>query len=226
MASLGEVAAEVAAVPGNKAIRQLEDRMASIEPGTLRHEALEAAKRFKTSWIDLGRILWTVYKEKKFREWGYLTFEAYCAKEIGIRTATAKKLLHSYYFLEKEEPTLLKKLTEEPPAKLPQAESVNLLRLFSRKQDVPSENYQKVRSYVLEKGADPSQVRQEVKSFLEASQSDPEAARAARRQTTLRRMVGTLKAMRMELDAAHMVPKKLLAEIESLAHKLEEILKG
>ena len=208
----------------SKAIQQIEDRIAALEPGTIRHEALEAAKRFKTSWIELGRVLWTVYKEKKFREWGYLTFEAYCSKEIGIRAATAKKLLHSYYFLEKEEPSTLKRLTAEPPARLPQVEAVNMLRLLSQKQDVPSEGYQKVRSYVLEKGGEPLQVRREVRSLLEAAQPDPEAARAARRQATLRRMIGTLKAVRLELDAGHMVPKKLLSEIESLTHKLEEIL--
>ena len=60
----------------SKAIQQLEERMADLQPGSLRHQTLEAAKRFKASWIELGRMLWTVYREKKFREWRYLTFEA------------------------------------------------------------------------------------------------------------------------------------------------------
>ena len=60
----------------SKAIQRLEEKMADLEPGSLRRETLEAAKRFKSSWIELGRMLWTVYREKKFREWGYLTFEA------------------------------------------------------------------------------------------------------------------------------------------------------
>ena len=214
---------EAAGVPG-KAIQQLEDRLAQLEPGTIRHEALQAAKRFKSSWIELGRILWTVYKEKKFREWEYLTFEAYCAKEIGIRAATAKKLLHSYYFLEKEEPSTLKRLTEQPPAHLPQVEAVNMLRLLSKKQEVPPESYQKVRSYVLEKGAEPLEVRRQVQSLLERLEPDPEAARAARRQATIRRMGGTLRSLRLELEGGNLVPKKLITEIEALAKKLEGIL--
>ena len=198
--------------------------MTQVEHGTIRHEALEAARRFKSSWIELGRILWTVWKEKKFKEWGYLTFEAYCAKEIGIRAATAKKLLHSYYFLEKEEPTLLKRLAGEPPASHPHVDAVNVLRRLKDRQNVPPDHYQKIREDVLEKGRDPSQVRQEVRSMLEETQADPEAVRTARRRASLRRMVGTLKAMKLELDAAHLVPQKILAEIESLTKKLEDLL--
>ena len=208
----------------SRAIRQLEERMAGVEPGTIRYEALEAAKRFKSSWIELGRILWTIYKDKKFREWGYLTFEAYCAKEVGIRAATAKKLLHSYYFLEKEEPTLLKKLSGEPPASVPSAEAVNVLRLLKKRQEVPAGDYQRVRNDVLEKGREPSDVRREVRLMLEQAQPDPEAARVSRRQATIRRLIGTLKSMRIELAAAHLVPGKLLSEIDTLARKLEEIL--
>ena len=209
-------------MPMNKAIKQLEDRMAGLEPGTLRHETLEAAKRFKNSWIELGRMLWTVWKEKSFREWGFLTFDAYCAKEVGIRAATAKKLLHSYYFLEKEEPSLLRKLTEEPPANLPHPDSVNLLRLLEKKQEVSPEGYQRVRSYVLEKGKEPPEVRREVRSLLERLETDPAAVRAARRQAMIRRMIGTLKGLKAELASSHMLPKKLLAEVEAVAKKLEE----
>ncbi|MBI3615411.1 MAG: hypothetical protein HY211_02725 [Candidatus Omnitrophica bacterium] len=210
-------------MPESKAIKQLEDRMAGLEPGTLRRETLEAAKRFKSSWIELGRMLWTIWKEKRFREWGYLTFDAYCAKEVGIRPATAKKLLHSYYFLEKEEPTLLRKLTEETaPANLPNPDSVNLLRLLEKKQEVSPEGYQRVRSYVLEKGKEAPEVRREVRALLDAAQPDPAAARAARRQALIRRMIGTLKGLKMELASSNMLPKKLLAEVEAIARKLEE----
>ena len=211
-------------MPENKSIQQLEDRMSRLGPGTIRYEALEAAKRFKSSWLDLGRVLWTVHKEKKFKEWGYLTFEAYCAKEIGIRAATAKKLLYSYYFLEKEEPTLLKRLSEEPPANHPHVDAINALRLLKDQQKMPTAEYQKVRSYVLEKGKEPAEVRREVRSMLEQSQPDPESARAARRQVTIRRMIGTLKTIRTELTAGNLVPKNLLAEIDAVMKKLIETL--
>ncbi len=213
----------------SKAIQQLEDRMADLQPGSLRRETLEAAKRFKASWIELGRMLWTVYREKKFREWGYLTFDAYCAKEVGIRAATAKKLLQSYYFLEKEEPSLLKRLTSDPesgptPAALPSADSVNLLRLLKNREEVPAADYQKVRSYVLEKGKEAPEVRREVQALLQDKSADPEAVQEARTKSTVRRMIGTLRALRHQLTGTELVPKKLLDEFEGLTKKLEGLL--
>ena len=208
----------------SKAIQQLEERMADLQPGSLRHQTLEAAKRFKTSWIELGRVLWTVYREKKFREWGYLTFEAYCAKEVGIRAATAKKLLHSYYFLEKEEPSTLKRLTEAAPPSLPSVDSVNLLRLLKNRDEVPAADYQKVRSYVLEKGKEAPEVRKEVQALLQDKSADPEAVQEARTKSAVRRMIGTLRSIRQQLVGGDLVPKKLLTEMESLIGKLEEHL--
>lgn len=208
----------------SKAIRRLDEQMAALEPGTLRHEALEAAKRFKSSWIELGRALWTVQKEKKFREWGYLTFEAYCAKEVGVREATAKKLLHSYFFLEKEEPSTLRRLlSEAPPAQLPSPDSVHLLRLLKNKQEVAPGDYQKVRSYVLEKGKEAPEVRREVRSLLQAAQPDSDETERARARSAVRRMIGTLRAIRQQLSGADLVPRKLLEEIEGLVKKLEGV---
>jgi hypothetical protein len=209
----------------SKGIERLEEQQAQMEPGSLRYEALDAAKRFKCSWIDLGRILWTVFKDKKFREWGYLSFDAYCSKEVGIRSTTAKKLLNSYYFLEKEEPDTLKQLSEESPAKLPAMESVNSLRLLANKEAVPKDRYQQVRHQVLEKGAEPPQVRREIRMLQEALKpKQPEEARSDRRERVIRRSVGTLKAMRMELETDHLIPQRLAEQIGTLAQKLEEVL--
>ena len=208
----------------SKSIDQIEEKMAGLEPGTIRYEALQAAKRFKSSWIDLGRVLWTVYRDKKFKEWDYLTFDAYCSKEVGIRAATAKKLLQSYYFLEKEEPSLLKKFEEESPAKLPQPDSVNMLRLLKNNEKVPAGDYQQVRRYVLEKGGEAQQVRREIRSLMESAEEDPEAARAARRHGVIRRTIGTLKSLKADLQESKLLPVKLLAEIEALVKKLEEAI--
>ena len=208
----------------SKAIQRLEDQLAQLQPGTIRHEALETTKRFKSSWIELGRVLWTVWKDKAFRDWGYLTFEAYCAKELGIRSATAKKLLQSYHFLEREEPGLLERFSVQRPAALPHYESVNVLRLLKQRPSVPEATYHALRAKVLEQGREAPEVRREIRTALEAAQPDPEAARAARRQTAIRRMIGTLKSIQREFEVAHLVPQKLLDEIEALTKKLEHVL--
>src|SRR3990167_11465278 len=112
-----------------KSIESLEQKMRDMDESSLRHHILQSAKDFKTSWIKLGRALYTVWKEKLYKEWGYSTIEAYTSKEIGIRKQTAMKLLKSYYFLEKEEPDYLKKRftskEKENSASVPSFESIN-----------------------------------------------------------------------------------------------------
>lgn len=208
----------------SRAIEKIEERLSGLQEGSLRYEALQAAKRFKVSWIELGRVLWTVSREKKFREWGYLTFEAYCAKEVGVRASTAKKLLHSYFFLEKEEPTVLKRLESDLPSRLPPVEAVNLLRLLKRRKELPEENYRSVREKLLEEGRELPEVRREVRFMLQREPADPAAAQAAHREKTVRRMIGTLKAIREEAEISHFLPKNLLSEVEALTKKLEAAL--
>ena len=209
-------------MPESKAIQRLQEKMAGIQAGTIRYEALEAAKRFKSSWIELGRVLWTVHREKKFKEWGYLTFEAYCAKEISIRAATAKKLLHSYFFLEREEPSLLKRLSEQPPAAQPDLDAVNVLRLLKRRPQVPEQGYQRVRDQVLEEGRPAAQVREQVKALLP---QPPDGEReAVRRRGTVRRMISAMKIMSRQMKEERMVPAKLLDEVGRLIQKLETAL--
>lgn len=209
----------------SKSIRRLEEKMADLQPGTLRHEVLESARRFKSSWIELGRALWSVQKEKKFKEWGYLTFEAYCIKEVGIRAATAQKLLHSYFFLEKEEPSALKKiLSESSPTQLPSPESVQLLRSLKNRTALPADDYERVRSYVLEKGKEAPEIRREVRSLLESVQPRSEAVESARAKSAVRRMVGTLRSIRQQLSGGEWVSEKLLNEVDQLAKRLEAAL--
>src|ERR1700752_2981475 len=97
----------------------------------LREKVVEVAKKYKATWIELGQYLFTIYKDKLFKTWNYLSFETYCMKELGIKQLTASKLLKSYEFLEKEEPRITAHtyVEETEPKKMPNYESVNLLRL-------------------------------------------------------------------------------------------------
>ena len=51
----------------------------------LRQEAQESAKRFKAGWIDLGRVLYSISKNKIFKFWGYLDFTAYTGKNSASK---------------------------------------------------------------------------------------------------------------------------------------------
>jgi len=209
-----------------KAIKKLEEQLEELTPGTVRYETVAAAKSFKHSWIKLGQMLWTVYKEKQFRGWGYLTFEAYCIKEVGVRPNTAKKLLNSYYFLEKEEPTALRRFDQAIPQAVPSADSVNALRLLHKKADaLPEDRYDAVREQVLEKGVEAPAVRREIRMLQEGLQTKPpQEARADRRERMIRRAIGTVKALRLELETDSLVNQRVTDSFDALVKRLQEAL--
>jgi hypothetical protein len=99
------------------AVSKLDARIGELQEGSLRRKVLESARRFKASWVDLGRMLAQVRREEAWREWGWSSFEDYCTKELFLRRATAEKLALSYGFLERHEPEMARarELRSVPP---------------------------------------------------------------------------------------------------------------
>jgi hypothetical protein len=193
----------------------------------LRYQVLEASKNFKSSWIGLGQILYTVYKDKIFKEWGYMSFEAYCKGEIGIQQQTAGKLLHSYYFLEKNEPEFLKTVQSEEtpqPKSIPALDAVNVLRLAAKSKELTEDDYQDFKKSVFEDGQDGKEVKKQVGLRLRSirEEEDPQKAQAERRAKTLRRLVATIRALQREAVSSHLVSDKTAKEIEKLIGFLDQ----
>ncbi|MFH0877963.1 MAG: hypothetical protein V1863_07060 [Candidatus Omnitrophota bacterium] len=212
----------------SRSMRNLEQKMATLEPGSLRYRVLENAKNFKGSWIALGQILYTVYKDKMFKEWGYQSFETYCKDEIGVHQQTASKLLHSYYFLEKNEPEFLKSVNDQEgdvsPKSIPSADAVNVLRLAANRKELSEEDYQEFKKSVFEDGREGKEVRKQVGLRLRSlrEEEDPEKARQDRRQKTLRRLVATVKTLHKELTYGRLASVRTTKEIEKLLEYLKE----
>jgi hypothetical protein len=125
----------------------IEQLMAELDPESERYRILATAKRFKSSWVELGEKLLRLQTSGGFRDWGYGSFEEYCSREVRIRKPTAEKLTQAYRFLEREEPELLARPTEIKP--LPDYRSVALLRQ-AQSEELPGEAYGKLRTAVME----------------------------------------------------------------------------
>lgn len=207
-----------------KSLQGIQDKMKGIDEGSMRYRILQNAKNFKRSWIDLGQSLYSVWKDKIYKEWGYMTFEAYTAKEIGIKQPTAMKLLKSYYFLEKEEPAYLQKERsgDSAAATVPSYESVNLLRLAKDKKSIDAVDYDALKRDVFEAGKDAGEVRKSLTGIIKQREElEPEEARRKKRVATLSRFVGTLKALKRDLEATKMLPEAIIKEVSSLIAKIE-----
>ena len=213
--------------PKTKAISQIEEKMGEIDEESLRYQTLQSARRFKTSWIELGQYLQTVWKDKHFKSWGYTSFEIYCNKEIAIKQSTALKLLRSYYFLEREEPSFLKtKLADsDNVVKLPSCDSVDILRLAKEKKGLNEKDYKTLRYRVIDEAEEPKEVRSELRSILESyPEAGSEDDKRKKQQVTIKRFLGTLKNLRKEMEHTGVISKKLAMEIDQLIVKVESEL--
>jgi len=207
-----------------KSIENIERRMAGIDPDSLRYQVLRNVKDFKTSWVGLGQALYSVWKDKLYREWGYDKFEAYASKEMGIRKATAMKLLKSYYFLEKEEPDYLRRdfSDEIEAAKVPSYETVNALRLASNRKDIDKVDYVRMKSDVLSEGKDARHVKTSLTQLIrEREELEPDEARAKKRIAMLKRLLSLLKSVRQEIRVTKILPETVIKDTDRLINKLD-----
>lgn len=191
---------------------------------TLRAQAVDAAKRHKASWIELGRYLFSIYKDKYYRSWGFLGFDAYCMKELGIKQTTASKLLKSYQFLEKEEPRLVSSQAAEKvaPREFPSYEAVNLLRLAKENQSITPHDYADLRESVMETGREPKEIRAQVKKILEErEEKDPRELKRSKRNSLLKRLVTMISSAKREFEAESLLPDYLVKQMTDLSAKLE-----
>lgn len=193
----------------------------------LREKTLDVARRHKASWIELGQYLFSISKNKMFKGWGYLSFEAYCVKELKIREATASKLLKSYSFLEREEPRMVKAeyIREETPQKIPDYESVNLLRLAKQNKNVPVREFAELRHAVLNEAKEAKDVRAKVKAIVEDQKpKDTPEAKEQKRSSVIKRLIGFLTGAKTQLEEEDLVPDYILKQIDSLTSKLQDQL--
>lgn len=193
----------------------------------LRIKTVEIAKKHKASWIQLGQHLFSIYKNKLYKEWGYQAFETYCQKELSIREATASKLIKSYSFLEREEPRIVKPdfTEEETPRKIPDYEAVNVLRLAKNNKNIPTNEFAELRNDVLNEGKEVKEVREQVKKILanHAPKDTPEL-KEQKRSGVLKRLIGFLNGAKTQLEEEDLVPDYLLKQIETLVSKLQDQL--
>lgn len=207
-----------------KSLEAIEEKMSGMDTESLRFQILQNAKSFKTSWIGLGQALYSVWKDKLFKDWGFLTFDAYTSKEIGIRKNTALKLLKTYYFLEKEEPHLVDKdyVKTKDAAEVPTYESVDVLRLARKKRMLDEEDYTRFKKDVLENGRDGREVKKDLTALIKQREElEPEEARRKKREATIKRLLSTLRSLKTEIEITKVLPSDVLKQTKMLIDRIE-----
>jgi len=197
--------------------------MSYTDAEQMREHAIRCAKNFKTGWMELGQVLFTIWRDKHYKNWGFSTFEAYTGKEVNIRKLTALKLIRSYHFLEKEEPGYLKEeyVESSDAADIPNYEAIDVLRLAKNKKTLDSSDYAHLKKNVF-KGKDSREVRKDLTTLMrQREELDPDEAWAKKRDTNLKRLLSTLKSLKNEIESSKILPQAVIKEVNGLIQKIE-----
>ncbi len=197
-----------------KATRAIDARLTNLEPGTPRYEALEVARRFKTSWIELGGTLLKVRTKQLFKKWGYPSFEAYCKDEIRIKPRTAAKLTASYAFLRQEEPSVLRRDGVQRP--IPEPEAVEVLMKAKENDHVDEEGYRRIREMAFD-AATPASLRKEYKQNLPPVQPPTP-------QHSLKRVLDQANKLADSLAAVQGIPRVILERALALVDDIRALV--
>ncbi|MDP8236630.1 MAG: hypothetical protein P9M08_09615 [Candidatus Erginobacter occultus] len=214
----------------SKTLTEIDSLMEDLEPESLRFHVLDAVKRFKGNWLELGRFVSAVEKQGVFRDWGFATFDSYCTRELKLKRPTVVKLLNSFRFLKKEEPEFLSTALsagEKPP--LPDYESVNILRQARAKKAITGEDYARLRSAVFEDEVPAKEVGQQYRGLLQTAREaalDPEEAYLRKRKEALKRVLGSLRTIRNTVELSHLLPAPGLEALKNLISRVEDELTG
>ncbi len=199
-------------------------KAAEVQAGTLRHQVLLVAQKFKSTWVELGALLVKVRNGNLWEEWGFKTFEDYCAKELRIKRQTALKLTNSYAFLARHEKELLEPKSasesraqeslKEPPA----FEVVSVLADAEGRGQLTEKDYQSLRETLWEdERPAPAVARELAQRYPAPAKPAPPADLAVRRLAAMARKLAS------ELKGCSRVPSAVAERAAALAEDVEEL---
>ena len=191
----------------------------------LRAHIAQHAKDFKLSWVLLGQGLYSVWRDKLYQSWGFEKFEDYVTQELGLKKPLALKLVKTYFFVEQDEPVYLRKEFAESreTSVVPGFESLDVLRLARAHKELTREDYAKLRKDIFEKGKEASMVRKDLTTIIkERKKVDPQQAREARLNTSVRRLVAALRSFKKDMETLKLAEPDIIEEAEELLKRLEE----
>lgn len=199
-------------------------KRADVTSELLRSQIREHSKSFKTSWVNLGQALYSVWRDKLFYAWGYDKFEYYVEQEVGLPKQLSLKLLKNYFFLEQEEPDYLKSgFSEAREARqVPGVEAVNVLRMAKQKKELLRDDYMKLRKDVFDKGRDASVVRKDLTAMMkERKPVDPQAEQDKCNEAAIRKLYHALDSFQKDMEVLKLIPDNIVVEAKTLMEKLE-----
>jgi hypothetical protein len=205
-------------------MESLKKKYDNVTADGLRHEILNHAKNFKTSWVALGQALYAVHRDKLYHGWGYEEFEHYVTQELGIKKQTALRLVKTYFFVEQEEPAYLKEefVESRQTIGVPSCETLDVLRKARGKKELTRDDYAKLRKNVFEKGKHEGLMTKDLTALMkERKEVDPDEEREKRNAASVGRFMTALRAFKKDMETLKLVPPAIVEDADELLKRLE-----
>ena len=206
-----------------KTDRQMEDRMIAVAADPERADTLAKARAFKRTWLELAEALSRVQHDRAWERWGFPDFDAYCRKELHLRSSTVAKLLGSYRFLETSAPRVIERARQVPDfeSPIPSLASVEFVKKATERDAADAETIQQIHRVAFDEGADAPVLARRFKdvAFPETDRDKREKLRGA--IATVARRLSTLIA-----ESGSPVPKQLAVRVEETVGELLEAIEN
>jgi hypothetical protein len=181
----------------------------------LRQTVLLAAKRFKSSWVEMGKLLVEVLQQNAWKDWGHESFDAYCYKELRLKKATVDKLTKSYRFLDKHEP---KAMSQEDIVEVaPPFEVIEVLAGAEERGQLSTQDYRSIRDSIWNPEVGTSELKRDL------SERFPQPERKVDEGAQLKRFAASARRLAEELHGFKKVPKAVAERASALADDLAEL---
>jgi hypothetical protein len=135
-----------------KTDRRMEDQLLAISDDPVRADTLQKARSFKRTWLELADALAGVQKQALWQRWGFTDFDAYCRKELHLRSSTVAKLLGSFRFLESAAPKVIERARHEGP--IPSLAAVQFVERATERGAADEETLATIRRVAFDEGAE------------------------------------------------------------------------
>ena len=189
--------------------------METLDPKSLRFQALNSAARFKSNWLDLGELLHGILKSEQFREWGYETFEEYSKVELKIKLDTAMKLVGSFGYLKKFKPSIT---APDSLAPVPDFKVINKLMEAESNPNLKEDDFKTLRHSVFDEGISSGGLKKQIQTL--SGTSEPPMDDEERLLEKLKFSVNTIKKLIRKFDPADEV-LDAVSSIEDFISRLE-----
>lgn len=205
-------------------IAKIDKQLEELDPMSLRYQVLVSLRKFRSSWVELGKLLTDVAYGGDYKDWGYDDFEVYCASELGLKKPTVKKLMVSYNYMKSYEPDRLRdESVSEKGYDVPDYQTVELLKKAREREDIAEDEKEELHRMAFESNTDEGVLRKEIRDRMRPA--DPEDIDRANfnRRREIEGILRVARNLRTKIAEARSVPDSIKSKVEEVLVELEAL---